>query len=137
MSAPQSASAKPWMDWLVEEVKRIPKARVPATYQRSLFTTFQWWIWGLCMYWETLLTAYVMSGRVKVKYWRAPIVWRYKVGSWKTVEPSTVSLRDVTMGVGCGLASVMLALCNNCWAYLSWWRISDPSEFHCVSIPRK
>lgn len=63
---------------------------------------------GLCINWESLLTAYVMSGRVKARYCRLPTTDRYCVASDRAEMLLRVSLGDDGNGVNTGLASVML-----------------------------
>jgi hypothetical protein len=58
----------------------MPMCNVPATYHKIRLTATQCSSVGWCMYWDTLFTVKVMSGRVKVAYWRAPTTVRYKYG---------------------------------------------------------
>lgn len=61
---------------------------------------------------HTCWTAYAMSGRVKVRYCRAPTRLRYKVGysTGGLLEASSLGL--VSAGVMHDLQSVMLARCK-------------------------
>ncbi|CAL9238873.1 unnamed protein product [Arabidopsis halleri] len=62
-----------------------------------------------------------MSGRVRVKYWRAPTMLRKSEGSgYLAVETEELSLRG--RGVDIGLQSNIPALFRICSAYLVWDR---------------
>ena len=53
-----------------------PRFTVPRTYLRILFMVLQCTVVGVCKNWHTLFTAKAISGRVNVKYWRAPTTLR-------------------------------------------------------------
>ena len=98
-SEPHSTSTKQRRVKLVFGVKRIPKRVVPTTYLKMHLSTCQCCRCGWCINCETLLTSYVRSGRVNVRYCRAPTISRYTVGFKNASDPSMVSLREVITGV--------------------------------------
>jgi hypothetical protein len=63
-----------------------------------------------------------MSGRVKVRYWRAPARLRYSVGSATEGPAKVESLGDVSTGVVADLQAVMPALSKIFAAYLAYER---------------
>jgi len=77
---------------------------VPIKYRKIHLTTFQWYSFGWCMYWQTLLTEKVRSTRVMMAYCRAPTMNLYNLGSSNVDEPSWVNLRDDIIWVGWELA---------------------------------
>ena len=57
---------------------------------------------GACIYWQTLLTIKKIFSLIKVKYWRAPIIfWKY-IGS-ENKQSDTLANFDVEIGVSIGL----------------------------------
>lgn len=52
----------------------MPFELVPLMYLSTLLVAMRWQWAGECMNYDNLFTEKVMSGRVKVRYWRAPII---------------------------------------------------------------
>jgi len=71
-------------------------------------TTVQWEFVGACINWQTLLTAKQISGLVKVRFWRAPIIWRKRIASENKGFGSMVAL-DVEIEVSTGLQDIIPA----------------------------
>lgn len=76
-SLPQSAFKKEVSSNGLEETGS-PCEMVPLMYRRSLFKSWTWHWVGECMYLESLFTSYVISGLVRVKYWREPTIFLYR-----------------------------------------------------------
>jgi len=65
-----------------------------------------------------------MFSLVKVRYWRALMIWQNHVGSENKQSSTTVTL-EVEIGVSTGLNDVILAWVSMSRIYLSYHRI-DP-----------
>ena len=73
---------------------------------------------GLDMYWQTLFTEKLISGRVIVAYCKAPTTNMYSVWFSKHVVSCFDNLRLLTIGVEIPLASSIFTLSSKSEMYL-------------------
>ena len=66
-------------------VKLMPWVKVPLTYLRTCLGASRWAEVGLLMNWQSWWTLKASFGLVKVRYWRAPTILLYLVGSVKAI----------------------------------------------------
>jgi hypothetical protein len=82
-----------------------------------------------------MLTTKQMSGLVKVRYWRAPIIWQKHVGSENKVFGSMIALK-VEIGVSTGLQDIIPARVRMSDVYL-WCHSIRPIPVDWTSMPKK
>jgi len=90
---------------------------------------------GELIYWLSLLTKNVMSGRVLVRYCNAPIACLYSVGL-AISSPLVVNFFPVTIGVGQYEAFSLLNFLIISLMYFVCLRYIPPASL-CTSIPKK
>jgi hypothetical protein len=115
-----------------------PIPHVPRTYLNILLTELQWIVVGACRNWHTLFTAKERSGRVRVRYCRAPTILWYLVESFgpSLSPPSMLIFSKVERGVSIDLQFFILALVIISIAYLYCESIK-PSSNRLTSMPKK
>ena len=80
-------------------VKEMPWCKVPWRYLRTCLATSKWVVVGLVMNWHNWCTLKARSGLVKVKYWRAPTMLLYSMGSDKEMPSWGSNLVEGEYGV--------------------------------------
>ena len=136
MLPPQSPSVYPISLKSFEVEYIMPKSFVPFTNLGKKISAFQWDSFGVSMNFEIMLTPYIISGLVVVRYIRLPTILLNSVGSTLDPSSSLLNFNHVMTGVGDALEFFMLNLFIISCAYLDceinisvldWW----------TSIPRK
>jgi hypothetical protein len=72
---------------------------------------------GLCIKCESLLTAKLISGRVKARYYNAPITHRYSVESTNEEPSASFKGTETESGVVTSLAPSILVLASKSQIY--------------------
>lgn len=138
MRPAQSALKKPSTSIEVDFLIYSPRSTVPRTYRSILFTALQWTVVGAWRNWHTLFTAKDKSGRVSMRYWRAPTtLWYLEESSFPSLVPLVMlSFSVVESGISTGLALSMPDLTRRLVAYRACVSTS-PSDVFLTSMPRK
>ena len=87
-------------------------------YQSNRFAAVKCVVVGLCINWDSLLTAKEMSGWVRDKYCRAPIILLYSLLSTEDVPLRSLSTVVVDNGVITALAPCIFSFINKSLMYL-------------------
>jgi hypothetical protein len=108
MFPPQSLSMYPISLKSSEVVYKMTKSCVSFTYLRILFPSFQCDYFGVSMNLEIILTPYIISGPVSIRYIRLPTSILNSVGS--TLDPlsSLLNFNLVMTGVGADFEFIIL-----------------------------
>lgn len=89
-------------------------------YRRTRLTATQWEVVGLCINWESLLTAYAISGLVNERYCRLPITRQYSVVSSRVVPSWRERKVLVDSGVVTSLVVSIFMHANKSCIYRCW-----------------
>jgi len=95
----------------------------------------QWESAGACINWQTMLTTKQIFSLIKVRYWRAPIIWRKRVALENKGSDSMIAL-DVEIGISTGLQDNIPARVRMSSVYLCY-RSIRPILVGLTSIPKK
>lgn len=101
----------------------IPKLRVPLKYWRSLHISLplsKWFVDGVCMNFDNLLTAKVMSDRLTRRYYRLPKVCWYKVALVGSEPSWSNKVEEDAKAAWTGLNVSIFILARTSRKYLQW-----------------